>query len=320
MTQEGSAGDLFGKGIPLTREGLFQLLTDEVYKDGVVENWEQEALVKVSHFLKLPKDEAQAIAARSKTKYEQGELGATRPLDPIVLYKKVIYFIMSDLEIDDLEIQMIEGLRNVLGISDHSHRAVLRELGISIDTLKRKEEVKVQDDFFEEEPLFKDVLRPPSMKKKQEEKGAPKEATESVAKGKAQKHDPVNVNVTWTFVTFEFCVILGVTGAIAAAVNGAYFNGFLAGGFLLASLRLAYFLFAYPCKIILTEKEIEVQWRIGSPLILQKEKISRVVKKREGLYLLYEGDELLCTLSDKGIGEMGWTYVVEHVGKLSKGD
>ena len=325
MTQDGSAGDLFGKGIPLTREGLFQLLTDEVYKDGVVERWEHEALVKTARFLKLPKEEAQAIAGRSKTKYDRGELGDTRPLDPIALYKKVIYFIMSDLEIDDLEMQMIEGLRKVLEISDHSHRAVLSDLGISVKALKRAEETPMQDDDFEDEPLFKDVLRPPSMKSKESKtksvEKSPEAAEEKLDSTNKQKHDPINVNVTWTFIVFEFCVILGVTGALAAAVNGRHFNSIIAVGVTVAAFRFAYFLFAYPNKIELTEKEVKVHWRFSAPLVVEKAKVTKVIKQHEGLFLLYEGDELLCKLSAKGIGEMGWTYVVEHVGRLgSKGD
>ena len=325
MTQDGSAGDLFGKGIPLTREGLFQLLTDEVYKDGVVERWEHEALVKTARFLKLPKEEAQAIAGRSKTKYDRGELGDTRPLDPIALYKKVIYFIMSDLEIDDLEMQMIEGLRKVLEISDHSHRAVLSDLGISVTALKRAEDTPVQDDVFEDEPLFKDVLRPPSMKAKEKEakseEKSPEQDEQKAHNAKKQKHDPINVNVTWAFIIFEFCVILGVTGAIAAAVNGRHFNNLIGVGVFVAAVRFAYFLFVYPNKIELTEKEVKVHWRFSAPLVVEKAKVTKVVKRGEGLFLLYAGDELLCKLSAKGIGAMGWTYVVEHVGRLgSKGD
>ena len=107
--------DHFGKGKPLTPAGLLQLLTDEVYKDGVVEPWEKQVLQRIAAFLNISAEKARAIEEQSRTKYAEGELGSRRPLDTLALYKKVLYFVVSDLEIDYLEAKMLEGLRDQIG-------------------------------------------------------------------------------------------------------------------------------------------------------------------------------------------------------------
>lgn len=111
----------------LTRERLFELVTDEVYRDGVVEEDEHRLLQALVRFLRLSSDTARSIARKSKERFVHGELGSQRSLSPIELYRSVLIAICADGQIDDLEVQMSLGLRQILGIDEDTHRAALAE-------------------------------------------------------------------------------------------------------------------------------------------------------------------------------------------------
>ena len=115
----------------LTRQGLFQLVTDEVFCDGVLEEHEKKIMSNLSRFLKLSSDEAKAIARQSKEKFKQGLLKESRRFHSEKLYTKVLEHVMADGQIDDLEAQMLTGLRKLLNISQAFHDETLAKLGQS---------------------------------------------------------------------------------------------------------------------------------------------------------------------------------------------
>lgn len=122
---------LYRVGQPLTREGLFELVCDEVFKDGVVEAWENRLLQTVMHFLQLEPAVALAIAGHSRQRFDMGLLGGAGPLEPLRLYERLLAFVLSDEKIDAAEAAMLEGMRQVLKIPESTHQ-VLQEKVLSV--------------------------------------------------------------------------------------------------------------------------------------------------------------------------------------------
>ena len=115
-------------GKPLSRKGLFQLVTDEVFKDGKVEKWENSILNKLAKFLSIKGEWAQKIAGRSAEKYKAGELGTKRPLNAMQLYERALFFVWSDGVVDEAERKMLQGLRMFFNISSKAHDEMLRRI------------------------------------------------------------------------------------------------------------------------------------------------------------------------------------------------
>ena len=114
--------EFYEDGKPLSREGLFQLITDEVLKDGVVENWEDSMLRTWCRLLRVAPETAKQIFHRSKEKYKSGELGRERPFHVATLYERTLYFIVSDKRFDDAEKQMLKMLRRLFNVDDEKHK------------------------------------------------------------------------------------------------------------------------------------------------------------------------------------------------------
>lgn len=108
----------------LTREGLFRMVTDEVFRDGRVDPDEQKVLQVVSRFLKLDPARAGEISRGSKKAYQAGALEGGGALDPARLYRRILAAVLADGEVDDLEAKMLLGLRQVLGIDLEAHEAL----------------------------------------------------------------------------------------------------------------------------------------------------------------------------------------------------
>jgi len=117
----------YEEGQALTREGLFQMLAEEAFRDGVLEDWERKVLQKVARFLRLDGALAKQIARDAKKRFLAGELGEAARLDPRRLYTRVVAMILSDGEVDELERKMLDGLRRLFSIDDAVHAQLLAE-------------------------------------------------------------------------------------------------------------------------------------------------------------------------------------------------
>ena len=60
------------EGEPLTKEGLFMLVCDEVYKDGKVEDFELKILKTMAKVLKLPKEKATEGIHTAQERFTKG--------------------------------------------------------------------------------------------------------------------------------------------------------------------------------------------------------------------------------------------------------
>jgi len=117
--------DFYSFGKPLTREGLFQLVTDEAFRDGQVSPTENKLLVALTKYLRIPTESARSIANRSRQKFKDEQLGLNRPFDKERLYKRVLRFAISDGRYDENEYNMIEVLRSLFKVSLDDHEKML---------------------------------------------------------------------------------------------------------------------------------------------------------------------------------------------------
>jgi len=109
----------------LTRRALFQLVTDEAFKDGVVEEWENRALVALTEYLQLPLEEARSLAWISHERFQKGRLGSSRPLSPRTLYSKALYFAHAGEGLTAEREWMLAGLRKIFEIAPEVHDELL---------------------------------------------------------------------------------------------------------------------------------------------------------------------------------------------------
>lgn len=101
---------------PLSRRDLFELISDEALRDGVVEPHENRILQKMAKFLRLSAEESTAIAKASIRRYQSGELGQSRALSPEALFQEAQRLVLDDGQVDEEEAVMLRALRHVLGL------------------------------------------------------------------------------------------------------------------------------------------------------------------------------------------------------------
>ncbi len=103
-------------------------MADEACKDGQIDERENRILRKLAQFLRLGDKEALELVRASKARFDQGKLGAARPLSPMKLYAKVLYHAHKDGQLEEAEEIMLEGMRRLFGIQDDDHARALAEV------------------------------------------------------------------------------------------------------------------------------------------------------------------------------------------------
>ena len=103
---------------------MFQLVSDEAHKDGVVDAWEERMLGLLARQLSLAQATALEIMELSRKKFEQGKLGSSRRLDPKVAYCKVLYFMHHGGVSPDGEPRLAL-LRQLFGFSEEDHQVLM---------------------------------------------------------------------------------------------------------------------------------------------------------------------------------------------------
>ncbi len=137
---------------PLSRDELFRMFTDEACRDGVLEDFEQKILLNVARFLRLEKDEASSILKASHERYEQGLLGESRRFEPRALYLGALQGIYADGQVDEMEDQMLTGLRKMFNISLEDHEMMLKTFALAPE--KCESELSSEDPAEPELPSF----------------------------------------------------------------------------------------------------------------------------------------------------------------------
>lgn len=114
----------------LSPEGLFRIVAEEAFRDGVLEGWEAKILQILARFLGLKPETAMGIAHRARQAHQQGKLGEARPLEPSTLYRKVLYFTCHDGRIEESEGQMLLALRKLFKISEEEHTRLFQQVAM----------------------------------------------------------------------------------------------------------------------------------------------------------------------------------------------
>jgi len=127
--------DLYAHGEPLDPKGMFQLVTDEAYRNGQVGELERKVLSSLGRFLRIDGPQALAIAARSKKKFDSGELGLERNFDARALYRRVLRYVLSHGILGDRERLMLQALCKLFGISSSEHARLIEEARMEGNTL-----------------------------------------------------------------------------------------------------------------------------------------------------------------------------------------
>ncbi|MBI4858708.1 MAG: hypothetical protein HY815_00290 [Candidatus Riflebacteria bacterium] len=113
---------------PLSREKLFELVTDEAFRDGQIEEWENKVLNVIAGYLRLTDDAAKRIAKTSRKKFASGQLGSERPLDPEAVYTKAVRLVCADGRIDPDEEKMLAALRKLFRLPDALHQDLMNRM------------------------------------------------------------------------------------------------------------------------------------------------------------------------------------------------
>lgn len=103
----------------LTREELFRLATEEVFKDGQVDAEENRMLQVLGGLLKIDAEAAIRLAKAARKKFKNGELSGGR-FDPLELYRKAHLLAMADGELEADEARILSSLRAILKLSDQA--------------------------------------------------------------------------------------------------------------------------------------------------------------------------------------------------------
>ena len=126
----------------MTKDSLFELIAEECLLDGRIDEVENILLKRVAKFLRLKNDKAREILIHAKKLFKEGKLGEQRQLHGLELYRKALAVAAADGRADKLEATMLQGLRNVLSISEADHKKAIADLKNKITKKNKKEKVE----------------------------------------------------------------------------------------------------------------------------------------------------------------------------------
>lgn len=112
----------------MTREDLFKILAEEVFRDGIVDDDEGQLLRMIASHLNLDPVAAASISGAARRRYQAGGLGEERRFSAPDVYRDVLKAIYADGEVDDDEAMMLISLQAVLAIEDELHEKILGEI------------------------------------------------------------------------------------------------------------------------------------------------------------------------------------------------
>lgn len=119
----------------LDRRRLFFLGCRDAFRDGRVEDFENEFLRELQKTLEVPRDEAQEIAVRARRAAQLEGNGEERSaLDPERLFRSACRLAWADGELEAREGELLEDLAELLGLEADQSRQILRQCGSREDS------------------------------------------------------------------------------------------------------------------------------------------------------------------------------------------
>lgn len=115
MTDADDPGE--GPGALGPRE-LFVLVAEECFRDGRIDPGENQVLNRLTSRLGLEKADVVEMAKAARERFQAGELGDARPLDPAPLVARVEEAIRADGVVEEAELELLRDVRALLGVPD----------------------------------------------------------------------------------------------------------------------------------------------------------------------------------------------------------
>lgn len=119
------AREAYEFGEPLGREGLLQLVAEEMFRDGDFDQEDRQCLEAFLKYLELDPLLVRKWTYRSRLKQRSGELGQERAFHPLRLYRRVLRYLQAAPSAE--EELIVRACRGVLQISERTHRNVLED-------------------------------------------------------------------------------------------------------------------------------------------------------------------------------------------------
>lgn len=120
--------DCYRHGLPLSREGLFQMVMEEAFRDGRIDDRDNQILCVLLRFLRFEQGDAMTIARTAKQKFDEGVLGPERPFRPLELYKRVLRYVFLGRQPSTIELKMVQGVRALFRISSELHDLAIQQI------------------------------------------------------------------------------------------------------------------------------------------------------------------------------------------------
>jgi hypothetical protein len=123
------ADDCYEKGKELSKEGIYQILAEETWRDGELGSADSELLEGLRKYLRLQNGTAMRLLDLAEEKYRSSSLGRLRDFSPNQCYSRALRYAYSDAEeLSSREEKYLRGLRAALGLTEQDHQTILEKL------------------------------------------------------------------------------------------------------------------------------------------------------------------------------------------------
>ncbi|MBI4867155.1 MAG: hypothetical protein HY816_09400 [Candidatus Wallbacteria bacterium] len=112
---------------PLTPEALFQLVCDEVLRDGRVDEKERETVLSIARKMRLDSGRAQEIFQASVRRFRAGLLGESRAMEPSSLCETVLAHIFADRKYEQDEEELFACLKSLFSLDDDQYALLMQK-------------------------------------------------------------------------------------------------------------------------------------------------------------------------------------------------
>lgn len=121
--------DFYSKGSELSKQGIFQILAEETWRDGEVSGTDSKILEGLRKYLRLDNQVAMEVLDLAEEKFRSHQIGKLRDFSKSQCYARALRYAFSDGEIlSKREEKYLRGLRAALGLREKDHLKILERL------------------------------------------------------------------------------------------------------------------------------------------------------------------------------------------------
>ena len=121
--------DNYAKGQELSKDGIYQILAEEAWRDGELSGADSELLEGYRKYLRLANNRAMRILDVAEEKYRNQTIGRLRDFSPTHCYARALRYAYGDaVELSEKEAKYLDGLAAAVGLSDADRTAIRKSL------------------------------------------------------------------------------------------------------------------------------------------------------------------------------------------------